>query len=110
MVTGFITIENITDLTSLILVSVTIVLGLRIVKMSRDIELVALKGGRAPYYIVIGVVFLGLNRLMDFLAEPFLNPLLGDELSLTLDDVPGALAALFIFLGLRSMYLLYRKA
>ena len=102
-------IENITDFASLVLVSITIYLGFRIVRLSREIELVALKGGRAPYYIITGVFFLGLNRLLDFLAEP-LSPILGEEISLTLDDPPGALAALFIFFGLRNMYLLYRKS
>lgn len=102
-------IENITDFASLVLVSITIYLGFRIVRLSREIELVALKGGRAPYYIITGVFFLGLNRLLDFLAEP-LSPIVGEEISLTLDDAPGALAALFIFFGLRNMYLLYRKS
>jgi len=109
MSVSLIIIENIADLASLLLVSITIYLGFKIVRLSREMELVALKGGRAPYYIITGVFFLGLNRLLDFLAEP-LSPILGEEISLALDDAPGALAALFIFFGLRNMYLLYRKS
>jgi hypothetical protein len=106
---GSFELDNFTDLASIIIVIISLYYGVRIVRLSEDMEFVALKGGRAPYYIMAGMGFLALNRLLDFLSEPFLETMFGEEIALTFDDPPAMLAALFIFLGLRNMYAIYRK-
>jgi len=72
-------------------------------------EFVALKGGRSPYYIMTGLGFLALNRISDLLAESVLTDLVGSEFATVFDDPPALFAAIFIFLGLRDMYVIYRK-
>lgn len=102
-------LDNITDLASIIIVILSLYYGVKIVRLSEEMEFVALKGGRAPYYIMAGMGFLALNRLFDFLADPYLSSIFGEDIALTFDDPPAMLAALFIFLGLRNMYAIYRK-
>ena len=103
-------LENITDLASLVVVFVSIYYGIKIVRLSKEIEFVALKGGRAPYYIMVGMGFLAINRIADLLAENILTDLVGSEFATVFDDPPALLAAIFIFLGLRNMYEIYRKS
>ena len=101
--------DNISDAASIIIVAISLYYGVKLVRLSRDMEFVALKGGRAPYYIMAGMGFLAINRIFDLLAENVLTDLVGSEFAPTLDDPPALLAALFIFLGLRNMYEVYRK-
>jgi hypothetical protein len=68
---------------------------------------VALKGGRAPYYIVLGMIFLGLDRVLDLLTNWLLAAGVSYQITVTINDPPGALAGLFIALGLREMYVVY---
>ena len=75
-------------------------------RLSDKFEYVALKGGRAPYYIVAGLVFLELNRLLD-LFTTVLSWFFGYQVSVTFNDPPAALAGFFIALGLREMYVVY---
>lgn len=101
--------DNISDIASIIVVAMSLYYGVKLVRLSREMEFVALKGGRAPYYIMVGMGFLAINRIFDLLAENVLTDLVGSDLATTFDDPPALLAALFIFLGLRNMYELYRK-
>jgi hypothetical protein len=68
---------------------------------------VALKGGRAPYYIVAGLFFLELDRIIDLLTNWLSTLGFSYQLTLTFNDPPAALAGLFIALGLREMYVVY---
>ena len=101
--------DNISDGASIVIVIISMYYGVKLVRLSREMEFVALKGGRAPYYIMVGMGFLALNRIFDLLAENFFAEIVGNELATTLDDPPALLAALFTFLGLRNMYEVYRK-
>jgi len=102
--------DNISDVASIIVAIVSLHYGMKLVRLSKEIEFVTLKGGRAPYYIMAGLGFLALNRIADLLAENILTDLVGSEFATVFDDPPALLAAVFIFLGLRNMYEIYRKS
>lgn len=78
----------------------------KIVRLSDRFEYVALKGGRAPYYIVAGMVFLEMDRVLDLLTT-WMTTTVGYQVVTTLDLVPASLSGLFIVLGLREMYEFY---
>jgi len=80
--------------------------AVKIVRLSDQFEYVALKGGRAPYYIVGGLVFLEIDRVFDLLTN-YLSTIFGYQLTVTFNDPPAALAGFFIALGLREMYVVY---
>jgi len=80
--------------------------AVKIVRLSDKFEFVALRGGRAPYYIVLGLLFLEADRLLD-LATGALAATFGYPLTSTYNDPPAAISAIFIFLGLREMYVVY---
>jgi hypothetical protein len=80
--------------------------AVKIVRLSDKFDFVALKGGRAPYYIVLGLIFLEVDRILD-LSTGFLSAKFGYPLSSTFNDPPAAISAVFIFLGLREMYVVY---
>ena len=82
--------------------------AVKIVRLSDEFDYVALKGGRAPYYIVVGLVFLEADRVMDLLTNS-MSRFFGYQLTVTFNDPPGALAGFFIALGLREMYVVYRR-
>ena len=80
--------------------------AVKIIRLSDKFEFVALKGGRAPYYLVLGLILLGIDRLFD-LFTGILSKLIGSPIAVTLNDPPAAFSAFFIFLGLREMYVVY---
>jgi hypothetical protein len=100
--------DDITNLISVAVVAVSIYYAYKIVSLSREFEFVALKGGRAPYYIIIGLVFLEIDRLLDTFTNT-LAVLFTYQITTTFNDPPAALAGFFIALGLREMYVAYRK-
>jgi hypothetical protein len=95
-----------TNTTSICVVVLAIYYAVRIVRLSDKFEFVALKGGRAPYFIIAGLLFLGLERVFDLLTGVFANTY-GYPLTVTFNDPPAALSAFFILLGLREMYVVY---
>lgn len=99
--------DDITNSISVIVVSVAIYYAVKIVRLSDKFDFVALKGGRAPYYIVVGMIFLGLDRVFGLLTNLLLAMGASYQFVVTLDDPPGALAGFFIALGLREMYVVY---
>jgi hypothetical protein len=98
--------DDITNSISIVVVAVAIYYAVKIVRLSDKFDYVALKGGRAPYYIVLGMIFLELDRVFDLLTIP-LSWLFGYQWTVTFNDPPAALAGLFIALGLREMYVVY---
>jgi len=88
-------------------VGVAIYYAIKIVRLSDKFEYVALKGGRAPYYIVAGMVFLAIDRIFDLLTNWLLALGISYPITVTLNDPPAALAGFFIALGLREMYVVY---
>jgi hypothetical protein len=80
--------------------------AVKIVRLSDRFEFVALRGGRAPYYLVLGMVFLEIDRLFDLFTS-LLSSAFGYSIAVTLNDPPSALSAFFIFMGLREMYVVY---
>jgi hypothetical protein len=68
-----------------------------------------LRGGRAPDYIVAGLFFLELDRIIDLLTNWLAALGFSYQVALTFNDPPAALAGLFIALGLRDMYAVYIK-
>lgn len=102
-------LELLTDGTSLVSVLVSFYYIFKLMRLGRGVELLAIKGGHGPKYIAIAVLFLMLNRLMDLIAEPLI-PQLTADVAFALDDPPAALAAIFLALGIRSMYTLYVDA
>ncbi len=80
--------------------------AVKIVRLSDKFEYVALKGGRAPYYIVAGLVFLGIDRVFDLFTN-YLSSFFGYQVAVTFNDPPAALSGFFIALGLREMYVVY---
>ena len=100
--------DDITNSISVVVVLISIFYGYKIVQLSRQYEFVALKGGRAPYYIIIGLVFLLLDRIFDLLTN-YLSTIFGMQLTVTFNDPPAMLSGVFILLGLREMYVIYRK-
>jgi hypothetical protein len=49
-----------------------------------------------------------LDRILDLLSN-FFSREFGYQLALTFNDPPAALAGVFILLGLREMYVVYRR-
>lgn len=98
--------DDITNSISVVVVLIAIYYAVKIVRLSDKFEYVALKGGRAPYYIVIGLVFLELDRIFDLLTN-WLATIFGYQITVTFNDPPAALAGFFIALGLREMYVVY---
>jgi hypothetical protein len=90
-------------------VAIAIYYAVKIVRLSDRFEYVALRGGRAPYYIVAGLFFLELDRIADLLTNWLSSLGFSYQLALTINDPPSALAGLFIALGLREMYVVYIK-
>lgn len=80
--------------------------AVKIVRLSDRFDYVGLRGGRAPYYIVIGLVLLEINRMIDLLTTP-LSWIFGYQITITFNDPPAALAGFFMALGLREMYVVY---
>ncbi len=89
-------------------VAVAIYYAVKIVRLSDKFDYVALKGGRAPYYIVAGLAFLELDRVFDLLTN-YMARFFGYQLTVTFNDPPAALSGFFIALGLREMYVVYIK-
>lgn len=81
--------------------------AVKIVRLTRQFDYAALRGGRAPYYIVLGMVFLLLDRVFDLLTNWLLAAGFNYQIIVTFNDPPGALAGFFIALGLREMYVVY---
>jgi hypothetical protein len=98
--------DDITNAISVVIVAVAIYYAVKIVRLSDKFDYVALKGGRAPYYIVLGMVFLEMDRIFDLFTIP-LSWFFGYQWTVTFNDPPAALAGLFIALGLRDMYVVY---
>jgi len=90
-----------------VVVAVAIYYAIKIVRLSKGFDYVALKGGRAPYYIVLGLVFLELDRALDLLTNWLLASGVSYQIMVTVNDPPSALAGLFVALGLREMYVVY---
>jgi len=88
-------------------VATAIYYAVRIVRLSDRFEYVALRGGKAPYYIVAALFFLELDRIADLLTNWLSAMGFNYQLALTFNDPPSALAGLFIALGLRDMYVVY---
>jgi hypothetical protein len=101
--------DDITNSISVVVVSLSIYYAYKVVQLSRDYEFVALKGGKAPYYIIIGLAFLLLDRIFDLLTN-YLATIFGMQITVTFNDPPAAISGVFILLGLREMYVIYRKA
>jgi hypothetical protein len=98
--------DDITNSISVVVVFFAIYYAVKIVRLSDKFEYVALKGGRAPYYIVLALIFLEVDRILDLFTN-FLSTLFGYQITVTFNDPPAALSAFFIFLGLREMYVVY---
>jgi hypothetical protein len=101
--------EDITNSISVVVVAVAIYYAVKIVRLSDRFDFVALRGGRAPYYIVLGIVFLWIDRVFDLLTNWLLALGVSYQVTLALNDPPGALAGIFIALGIREMYVVYIK-
>ncbi len=102
-------LEFFSDAVSLVAVMISFYYIFKIIRLGRGVELLAIRGGNGPRYIVLAIVFLALNRIMDLIAEPLI-PNLTADLAFALDDPPAAFAAIFLAVGLRGMYMLYVKA
>jgi hypothetical protein len=98
--------DDITNSISVAVVMFAIYYAVKIVRLSDKFEYVALKGGRAPYYIVAGLVFLEIDRVFDLFTS-YLSTIFGYQITVTFNDPPAALAGFFIALGLREMYVVY---
>lgn len=98
--------EDIANAISAVIVAFAIYYAIKIVRLSDRFEYVALKGGRAPYYIVAGMVFLEMDRVLDLLTN-WMTTAVGYQVVVTLDLIPASLAGFFIVLGLREMYAVY---
>jgi hypothetical protein len=81
--------------------------AVKIVRLSDKFDFVALRGGRAPYYIVVGLVFLAVDRIFDLITNWLLALGVSYQFTVTINDPPAALAGFFIALGLREMYVVY---
>lgn len=99
--------DDITNSISVVVVAVAIYYAIKIVRLSDRFEFVALKGGRAPYYIVLGMIFLEADRVFDLITNWLLAMGFSYQIVVTFNDPPGALAGFFIALGLREMYVVY---
>jgi hypothetical protein len=98
--------DDITNSISVAVVLFAIYYAVKIVRLSDKFEYVALKGGRAPYYIIVGLIFLEIDRVFD-LFTAYLSEFFGYQVTVTFNDPPAALAGFFIALGLREMYVVY---
>ena len=98
--------DDITNTLSVVVVLFAIYYAVKIVRLSDEFDYVALKGGRAPYFIVVGLIFLEVDRVFDLLTG-WLATIFGYQITVTFNDPPAALAGLFIALGLREMYVVY---
>jgi len=99
--------DDITNSISVAVVAVAIYYAVKIVRLSDKFDYVALRGGRAPYYIVLGMIFLGLDRVFDLMTNWLFALGVSYQVWVTFNDPPGALAGFFIALGLREMYVVY---
>jgi hypothetical protein len=90
-----------------VVVAIAIYYAVKIVRLSDKFDYVALKGGRAPYYIVLGMIFLEMDRVFDLLTNWLLALGFSYPIVVTFNDPPATLAGLFIALGLREMYVVY---
>ncbi|MFQ6135522.1 MAG: hypothetical protein ACE5KU_06910 [Nitrososphaerales archaeon] len=102
-------LELFSDGVSLVAVLISFYYVFKLVRLGRGVELLAIKGGHGPKYIALAILFLAVNRLMDLIAEPLI-PDLTTDVAFALDDPPAALSAIFLAVGLRSMYMLYIRA
>jgi uncharacterized membrane protein (DUF485 family) len=98
--------DDITNSISVAVVLFAIYYAIKIVRLSDKFEYVALKGGRAPYYIILGLIFLEIDRVFGLLTN-YLSKFFGYQVTVTFNDPPAALAGFFIALGLREMYVVY---
>lgn len=99
--------DDITNSISVVVVGFATYYAIKIVRLSDKFDYVALRGGRAPYYIVAGMVFLAIDRIFDLLTNWLLALGLSYPVVVTFNDPPGALSGFFIALGLREMYVVY---
>jgi hypothetical protein len=90
-----------------VVVAFAIYYAVKIIRLSDKFDFVALKGGRAPYYIVLGMIFLEMDRVVDLLTNWLLALGFNYQIAVTFNDPPAALAGFFIALGLREMYVVY---
>lgn len=102
-------LELSTDLLSFMAVVFSFYYVIKLIKLGEGVKVLAIQGGKGPKYIAVSIFFLAVNRFMDLIVEPFLPDELND-IVLSLDDPPAALAAIFLVLGLRNMYTFYVKA
>ncbi|MDG7021634.1 MAG: hypothetical protein JRN23_06860 [Nitrososphaerota archaeon] len=102
--------DDITNSISVIVVGIAAYYAIKIVRLSDQFEFVALKGGRAPYYIVVGVLFLGLDRVFDLVTNWVVAMGANYQVVTMLNDPPAALSGAFIALGLREMYIVYIRS
>jgi hypothetical protein len=100
--------DDITNTISVVVVAISIYYAYKIVRLSREFEFAALRGGKAPYYIIIGLIFLEIDRLFDLFTNT-LAVIFSYQITVTFNDPPATLAGFFIALGLREMYVAYRK-
>jgi len=100
--------DDITNSISVVVVSISIYYAFRVVQLSRNYEFVALKGGKAPYYLILGMVFLLIDRIFDLLTN-YLATIFGMQITVTFNDPPAAISGVFFLLGLREMYVIYLK-
>jgi len=101
--------ELLSDLVSLVFVLISFYYVYKLIRLGKNIELLAIKGGNGPKYIALAILFLAVNRIMDLISESLI-PVLTFNIASSLDDPPAALSAIFLAFGLRSMYMLYIKA
>jgi hypothetical protein len=90
-----------------VVVAIATYYAVKIVRLSDRFDYVALRGGRAPHYIVAGMLFLLLDRVFDLVTNWLLAAGFSYQVIVTFNDAPGALAGFFIALGLREMYVVY---
>lgn len=102
--------DDITNSISVIVVGVAVYYAVKIVRLSDEFEFVALRGGRAPYYIVAGMLFLLLDRVFDLATNWMLAMGANYQLVTMFNDPPAALSGVFIALGLREMYVVYIRS
>lgn len=81
--------------------------AIKIIRLSDRFDFVALKGGRSPHYLVMGILFLLLDRVFDLVGNWLLVAGLTYQTVGMFNDAPGALSGLFIAMGLREMYEVY---
>jgi hypothetical protein len=100
--------DDVTNTITVVIVFAALYYAFKIVRLSNQFEYVALRGGKAPYFIIAGLIFLEIDRIFD-LFTVYLSRFFGFQFAVTFNDPPAALAAFFITLGLREMYVVYIK-